>query len=73
MILRTEIFPAVSVNKGFSQSSAIVATMECELVSPEETQKERLSRYLVAITLQPFPIGSPGETQDTKIQDTGPR
>ena len=39
MILRTEIFPAVSVNKGFSQSSAIVATMECELVSPEETQE----------------------------------
>ena len=48
-----------------SQSSAIAATMEGELVSPEGTQEGRNTCNLAAIRLQPLPP-HPGEAQDVK-------
>ena len=56
-----------------SQSSAIAATAGGEPVSPEGTQEGKNTCYLAAIRLQPLPMVSPEETQDVKIQDTGPR
>ena len=55
-----------------SQSSAIAA-LQREPVSPEETQKGKNTCHLAAIRLQPLPTVSHEETQDVKIQDTGPR
>ena len=54
--LRNGTFPATAVNKRWSQSSAITATMEGDLMSPEGTQegKEYLSSrsYQTATTPQ---------------------
>ena len=72
MILRTEIFPAISVNKGFSQSSAIVATIECQPVSPEETQEGKNTLLSSSHHAAATPSREPEETQDVKIQDIGP-
>ena len=56
MILRTEILPAISVNKGFSQPSAIV--------SPEETQEGKnillSSSHHTAATPYREPCGDSG-------------
>ena len=46
-----------------SQSSAIVATMESELVSPEGTQVGKNTCHQAATRLQPLPVVSPEETQ----------
>ena len=56
-----------------SQSSAIAATKDGELVSPEETQEGKNTCHLVAIRMYPLPVMSPEETQDVKKQATGPR
>ena len=56
-----------------SQSSAIAATRDGELVNPEGTQKGKNTSRLVAIRLQPHSTVNPEETQDEKTQDTGPR
>ena len=53
-----------------SQSSAIVATMDGELVSPEGTQEGVNTCHLANIRLQPLPMMSPEETQDMKTQET---
>ena len=52
--------------------------LQCELVSPEETQDKK--QYLpssnhptAAIRLQPLTVVSCEEIQDAKTQDTGPR
>ena len=55
-----------------SQSSAIAATMDGELMSPEGTQEGKNTCHLAAIKLQPLPMVSPKETQDVKTQDTAP-
>ena len=55
-----------------SQSS-VIAALQHELVSPEETQEGKNTYNLAAIRLQSLPMVSPEETQDMKIQDTGPR
>ena len=49
-----------------SGSSAIAATLEGELVSPEETQEGKNTCPLAAIRLQPLPIVSGEEVQDVK-------
>ena len=49
-----------------SQSSAIAATMEGELVSPDESQEAKNTCPLAAIRLQPLPIESREEAQDVK-------
>ena len=59
------IFPAISVNNR-CQSSAISATTEGELVSPEGTQEGKNIYYLAAIRLLPLPMVSPKEAQDVK-------
>ena len=41
-----------------SQSSAIAATMDGELMSPEGTQEGKNTCHLAAIKLQPLPIVS---------------
>ena len=56
-----------------SQSSAIAATRDGELVNPEGTQKGKNTSRLIAIRLQPHSTVNPEETQDEKTQDTGPR
>ena len=55
-----------------SQSSVIAATTDGELVSPEGAQEGKNTCHLAAIRLRSFPTVSPEETQDVKIQDTGP-
>ena len=70
--MRNGIFPDRSVNK-VCQSSAIAATANSELVSPEEIQEGKNTCHLAAIRVQPLPMVSPEETQDVKTQDTGPR
>ena len=52
-----------------SQPPAIAA----ELVSPEGAQEGKNTCHLAAIRLQPLPVVHPEETQDVKMQDTGPR
>jgi hypothetical protein len=56
-----------------SQSSAIVATTEGELMGPEGTQGGKNIFHLEAIRLQTLPTLSPEETQGVKTQGTGPR
>ena len=56
-----------------SQSSAIAATMDGELMSPEGTQEGKNTRHPAAFRLQPLPMVSPEETQHKKTQDTGLR
>ena len=56
-----------------SQSPAIAATTEGELVSPEGIQEGKNIWLPAAIRLQPLPTVSPGETLDVKTQDIGPR
>ena len=56
-----------------SQSSAIAATKDGELVSPEETREGKNTCHLVAIRMYPLPMVSPEETQDVKTQDTSLR
>ena len=46
-----------------SPSSAIVATMESELMSPEGTQVGKNTCHRAATRLQPLPVMSPEETQ----------
>ena len=46
-----------------SPSSAIVAIMESELVSPEGTQVGKNTCHRAATRLQPLPMMSPEETQ----------
>ena len=55
-----------------SQSS-VIAALQHELVSPEETQEGKNTCHLAGIRLQPLPTVSPEETLDEKAQDTGPR
>ena len=43
------------------------------MVSLGGTQEGKNTYHLAAIRLQPLPIVSPGETQNVKTQDTGPR
>ena len=56
-----------------SQSSAVAATVDDELVSPEGTQDGKNICHLAAIRLQSLPMVNPEETQDVKPQETGPR
>ena len=56
-----------------SRSPAIAATMDAELVSPEETQEGKNTCHPAAIRLQTLSTVSPGETQDVKAQGTGCR
>ena len=56
-----------------SQSSAIAATTNGELLNLEGTQEEKNICHLAVIRLQPLPIESPEKTQDVKAQDAGPR
>ena len=49
-----------------SQSSAVAATMNRELVSPEGTQEGKNACLLTAIGLQPLPTVNPEETQNVK-------
>ena len=56
-----------------SQSPAIAATMNGELVNLEGSQEGKDACYLAAIRLQPLPTVSPEETQDVKTQDSGHR
>ena len=56
-----------------SQSSAVVASTDWELVSPEGTQEGKNTCHPATIRLQPLPRVSPEETQDVETQDTGPR
>ena len=51
-----------------SQSPAIAATMDGELVNPEGTQVGKNTRYLAAIRLQPLPMVSTQETQDLETE-----
>ena len=46
--------------------------MDGELVNPEGTQVGKNTCHPAA-KLQAFPMVTPEETQDVKIQDTGPR
>jgi len=48
-----------------SKSTAIAATKDGELVSPERTQRGKNTCHLAAIRLQPLPALNPEETQDT--------
>ena len=54
-----------------SQTPAITATMN-DGESGENSGRKN-TYHLATIRLQPLPIVSPGETQDVKTQDTGPR
>ena len=54
-----------------SESSAVAATVDGELVSPEGTQEGKNTCHLAAIRLQPLPMVSPEGTQDVKTQDSG--
>ena len=56
-----------------SQSPAIAATMNGELVNLEGSQEGKDACYLAGIRLQPLPTVSPEETQDVKTQDSGHR
>jgi len=56
-----------------SPSSAIAATADGELVSPEETQGGKRTCHPAAIKLQLLPLLSSEESQDVKTQHTGPR
>ena len=56
-----------------SQSPAIAATTEGELVSPDGIQEGKNTCLPAAVRLQPLPTVSPGETLDVKTQDIGPR
>ena len=56
-----------------SQASAVVASNDWELVSPEGTQEGKHTCHPAAIRLQPLPTVSPKETRDVKTQDTGTR
>ena len=49
-----------------SQSPAIVATMDGELVNPEGSQEGENTSHLAATRLQPLPTVSPEGTQDVK-------
>ena len=53
--------------------SAVAATLNGELMSPEGTQEGKNACHLAAISLQPLPTVSPEETQDVKTQDSGHR
>ena len=55
------------------QSSAIAATTDGELVSPEETQEAKNACRLAPIKLHSLHTVNPEETQDVKTQDTGSR
>ena len=52
---------------------SVIAALQRELVSPEETQGGKDTCHLAAIRLQPLLRVSPEATQDMKTQDTGPR
>ena len=47
--------------------------MDVELASPGETQERKDSCHPAAVRLQPRSAVSPEDTQDVKIQDTGPK
>ena len=49
-----------------SQSSAMAATTNGELLNLEGTQEEKNICHLAVIRLQPLPTVSPEETQDVK-------
>jgi len=51
-----------------SQSPAIAATMDGELMSSEGTQEGKNTCYLAAIRLQPLPMVSTQETQNLKTE-----
>ena len=51
-----------------SQSPAIAATMDGELMSSEGTQEGKNTCYLAAIRLQPLPMVSTQETQDLETE-----
>ena len=55
-----------------SQSSAIAATTDGELMRPGGTQEGKNTCHLAASRLQPLPTVSLEETQDVKTQDTDP-
>ena len=59
------MFPAISIKK-VSQSPAIVATVDGELVSPEGSQEGENTCRLAAIRLQPLLEVSSEEAQDMK-------
>ena len=63
--MRNGMFPAISIKK-VSQSPAIVATVDGELVSPEGSQEGENTCHPVATRLQPLPLVSPEGTQDVK-------
>ena len=54
-----------------SESAAVAATVDGELVSPEGTQEGKNTCHQAAIRLQPLLTVSPEETQDVKTQDSG--
>ena len=56
-----------------SQSTAVAATTDGELVNSEGTQERKNTCHLEAIRLQPLPMVSPEESQDVKTQGSGPR
>lgn len=51
-----------------SESSAIAAIMDGELVSLKGTQEGKTTCYLVAIRVQALPVVSPGGTQNVKTR-----
>ena len=51
----------------------MIAALQYEPVSPEETQERKEGLPPTAIKLQSLPMVSPEETQNVKTQDTGPR
>ena len=57
----------------FLPQSSSIAALQHELVSLEEAQEGKNACHLAAIRLQPLPTVSLEETQDVKIQYTGPR
>ena len=65
--------PAIRISKRRMSQPSVIAALQRELVSPEETQGGKDTCHLAAIRLQPLLRVSPEATQDMKTQDTGPR
>ena len=69
--LRDGLFPALSVNKTITVISHYSPPMGAG--EPGESQEGKNTCHPAAIKLQTFPMVTPEETQDVKIQDTGLR